>query len=464
LTSAEVKSKLAGTGDSVTDGKISIAKPRVNLGAAVDTLNGSCTYAIDPTSTNLDASGGTGSVSVTTQSGCFWTAASNDTWITITSGSSGTGSGTVNYSVDANTGSARTGTMTIAGQTFTVNQGGAGTCTYAINPESADFSLRGGTGSVDVTTDPGCSWEASSNVSWISITSGSSGTGNGTVSYLVYRNKRSRTGTMTIAGQTFTVNQGEAGTCTYAINPTSANISLYGGTGTVDITTDPGCYWEASSNVSWISITSGGSGTGSGTVSYQVYRSKGSRTGTMTIAGQTFTVYQGEAGTCTYAINPTSTNLDASGGTGSVSITTQSGCSWTALSNNAWIHITSGGSGTGSGTCNYSVDANTGSARTGTMTIAGQTFTVNQGGAGTCTYAINPASANISSRGGRGTVDVTTDPGCHWEASSNVSWISITSGSSGTGSGTVSYQVYRSKRSRTGTMTIAGQTFTVYQQ
>jgi hypothetical protein len=51
---------------------------------------------------------------------------SNYSWITITSGSSGTGSGTVTYSVVANTtGSTRTGTMTIGGQTFTVTQHGS---------------------------------------------------------------------------------------------------------------------------------------------------------------------------------------------------------------------------------------------------------------------------------------------------------------------------------------------------
>ncbi|RPI51962.1 MAG: hypothetical protein EHM49_06350, partial [Deltaproteobacteria bacterium] len=179
---------------------------------------------------------------------------------------------------------------------------------------------------------------------------------------------------------------------------------------------------------------------------------------------QTFTVSQGEAGTCTYAIDPASAYFNASGGSGSVSVATQSGCSWTAASNDAWIHTTSGDSGTGSGTVNYSVNANTGSSRTGTMTIAGQTFTVSQGEAGTCTYAIDPASANIGLHGGSGSVDVTADPGCSWEASSNVSWISITSGSSGTGNGTVMYMVYRSRTARTGTVTIAGQTFTVSQQ
>ncbi|HVQ36598.1 MAG TPA: hypothetical protein VMS31_03645, partial [Pyrinomonadaceae bacterium] len=46
--------------------------------------------------------------------------------ITVTSGSSGSGNGTVNYSVAANSGALRNGTMTIAGQTFTVTQAAAG--------------------------------------------------------------------------------------------------------------------------------------------------------------------------------------------------------------------------------------------------------------------------------------------------------------------------------------------------
>jgi hypothetical protein len=62
-------------------------------------------------------------VSVTTASStCTWTAVSNNSWITITGGANGTGIGTVTYSVGANTGAARTGTITIGGQIFTVNQ------------------------------------------------------------------------------------------------------------------------------------------------------------------------------------------------------------------------------------------------------------------------------------------------------------------------------------------------------
>jgi len=83
-----------------------------------------CVYIISPLSQLFNSNGGTGSVNVTTQSGCSWTVTNNASWITITSGSSGTGNGKVNYSVAANTGSQRTGIITIAEQMFTVTQEG----------------------------------------------------------------------------------------------------------------------------------------------------------------------------------------------------------------------------------------------------------------------------------------------------------------------------------------------------
>ena len=85
---------------------------------------GGCTYSINPTSQSFTASGGSGTVTVTTSSGCIWSATNKEGWITITSGSSGNGTGTVNYTVSANTGSQRTGSMTIAGKSFTVTQEG----------------------------------------------------------------------------------------------------------------------------------------------------------------------------------------------------------------------------------------------------------------------------------------------------------------------------------------------------
>jgi hypothetical protein len=90
--------------------------------------------------------------------------------------------------------------------------------------------------------------------------------------------------------------------------------------------------------------------------------------------------------TCTYALSDATTALSnatfiAEDGTGAIRVTTASGCTWTAVVSATWIRLTSGGSGDGSGTVNYAIDANTTtSLRTATITIAGQTFTVTQSG------------------------------------------------------------------------------------
>jgi peptidase C25-like protein len=79
-------------------------------------------YSLSSPSASFPGTGGTGSVSVITAATCPWTAVSNDGWISITSGASGTGNGAVNYSVGSNTGGGRTGAITVAGLTYTVNQ------------------------------------------------------------------------------------------------------------------------------------------------------------------------------------------------------------------------------------------------------------------------------------------------------------------------------------------------------
>jgi hypothetical protein len=168
-----------------------------------------CSYTLAPTGASVGASGGGGNaIDVTTTKSCSWTAVSNSAWITITSGGSDIGNGTVKYSVAANSGSTpRTGTITVAGQTFTVSQ--AVNCTYQISPTSQSFPLSGGTGSVAVTAPASCAWTAASHVDWVTITSGTAGSGNGTVAFTVAAtsNNKDRNGTLTIASQTFTVVQ-----------------------------------------------------------------------------------------------------------------------------------------------------------------------------------------------------------------------------------------------------------------
>lgn len=171
---------------------------------------------------------------------------------------------------------------------------------------------------------------------------------------------------------------------------------------------------------------------------------------------------------CSYSISMQSQNITASGGSGSESVTTQSGCPWTAAvtsSNSSWLTISSGASGSGNGTVNYSVAANTSNAsRTGTLTIAGNTFNVTQPGqVSSCSSSISPVSKSVTWPGG--TFSVTVSSSCPWTATSNVSWIKIVSGAKGSGNGTVSYRVLPNyySRSYTGTLTIAGKTFTVIQ-
>jgi uncharacterized repeat protein (TIGR01451 family) len=83
-----------------------------------------CVAALSPSSATLPAAGGTGTFPVSAVTGCTWTAVSNATWITITSGASGSGNGTVGYTVAPDTGAQRSGAITVAGQTFTVTEGG----------------------------------------------------------------------------------------------------------------------------------------------------------------------------------------------------------------------------------------------------------------------------------------------------------------------------------------------------
>lgn len=98
----------------------------------------------------------------------------------------------------------------------------------------------------------------------------------------------------------------------------------------------------------------------------------------LTIARLTFTVNQSNFG-CSFTIAPTSVTFPLEGGGGSVSFMTVAGCAWQAISNDPWIKIEDGSSGVGNGSVDYTVQPNlTGSPRTGTATIAGQTFTVNQ--------------------------------------------------------------------------------------
>jgi glucose/arabinose dehydrogenase len=171
--------------------------------------------------------------------------------------------------------------------------------------------------------------------------------------------------------------------CTYSVFPTSAFFSQAGGDGSFGVICSTACNWIVASNASWINITSNNLGVGTDSVTFVVREnfSTGSRTGTIAVAGLTFSVTQAGSG-CSYKVGSTNQSFGSAGGAGGVNVTAPQSCAWTASSNAGWIVVTSGSSGSGNGTVTYSVQANNGAVRVGTLNVAGRTVVIKQKPAG----------------------------------------------------------------------------------
>ena len=268
------------------------------------------------------AAGGTGSVPITAGSGCTWTATSSATFVTISAGASG--GGTASFTVAANTGGARTATLTIAGTTFTISQAAATAATpgslsapIATSPVGGQevtvtrppltVSNAAATGTVgavtyrfEISDQPTFPNDAVRTFSVDGVAQGS-GTTTGTVNrdlgsdVLWYWHARATDGTVTSAysaTETFRTPT----TCTFSVTPATASVSNSGGNVSITVTTGGACSWTATSNVPFITVSAGASGTGNGTVTATVAANTGAvRSGTLTIAGQTVTVTQDAA-------------------------------------------------------------------------------------------------------------------------------------------------------------------------
>jgi trimeric autotransporter adhesin len=262
-----------------------------------------CDFTVTPTSFSVPAGASTGTIDVRTSVGdCRWNAASNVSWLKITSGSAYNGSANLTYSVDANvTPFDRTGTLTVAAKTVTIQQTAAN-CSFAVTPKSATIPVGGGTGSFSVTTN--CTWQATSNNgNFITVPNDTRGTGNGTVSYSVTPNS-------CVAGRSgsITVNTGLSSPPVFAIaqDGSQANLSLSltsataGGEasdGRILVTTGTGCGWSALSDATWLQITSGAGGAGNGAIAYHLLaNSTAPRTGSIHVGSATFTVTQSASG------------------------------------------------------------------------------------------------------------------------------------------------------------------------
>jgi len=116
-----------GAGNKYIAPTIANGKVYVGTTNSVGVFGLLCGGAIAPLSANIAAAGGSGTILLTAGSSCPWTASSNDGFISITGGSAGAGKGSVSYTVLPNAGTSRRGTITAAGQTFTILQAGSST-------------------------------------------------------------------------------------------------------------------------------------------------------------------------------------------------------------------------------------------------------------------------------------------------------------------------------------------------
>ncbi len=316
-------------------------------------------------------------------------------------------------------------------------------CAFSLSASSFSIGADGGTGSITVTTGAQCAWTARSDVSWITVAGAASTTGTAAVGFTVAAapTEAARSGTLQVGGHTVTVQQ-QARSCTYVVQPDARSFDASGGTGVFDVNTTAPCAWTASSSVAWVSLVSVSSGSGNATVAYRVDTNPGTttRTGTLSVGGAVHTINQAAA--CHIQLSRDADTMAVGGGTGGFDVTTAAACGWTAASTVAWMRVTDppAGSATGPHRVTYAVDANPGAAaRTGTVVVGGRTFTLTQLGAAGCAYLVAPTDVRACMAEGFGrTISVTTDPGCPWTAASTASWLSIGSGASGTGSGTIS--------------------------
>ncbi|GAB4271780.1 MAG: hypothetical protein Kow0092_26640 [Deferrisomatales bacterium] len=456
-------SKLPRTGSITVDLPQGIVDPVHR----VDQTNVSCAATLTPSGETFYRDGGTGSFALSTSSSCAWEARSDAWWLTVQSGASGRGNGTVTYRVERSTSKlGRTGTITAGGRTFTVTQLTT-SCSYGLSPPSRSFDPDGGTGSIGVTTADTCPWEATSTADWLTVTSGSAGSGNGTVQYRVAANpavNTSRSAAVSVGGRAHTVTQ-SGPACTYAILPASAAFPPAGGSGRLEVAADPACSWTASSDASWLVLTSGASGRGNGSVGYAVAPNPGAapRSATVAAAGKTHSVTQ--AGVpCSYGLSPTSATFGAGGGEGGFALTAPDGCGWTPVRSAEWITILSGG-GAGAGSVAFSVSPNDrATPRDGVVTAGGQTFSVHQEAAA-CSYALDPSARTFGPGGGVATVRVDAPAGCGWVGSADASWITVVSGS-GSGGGGLTYRVADNPTAvaRAGTVSAGGRRHAVTQE
>lgn len=251
-----------------------------------------------PPSTTIPFKKGQGDLAVHIKASCPWEVTSSPSWVRG-AGFKGNGNATWHLSVDPNKGDARNGALVISGKTLVVTQE-SGKCSIGVKAQYAIYDSTGngvilpykpatmngndpkdlgvhlGSGkaivAIDVTADY-CPWEVTAP-DWVYAPS--KGTGNTLINANVKANDSSdeRTGQILVGDTKISVTQdaapAEETDCEIALSNKLASFSSSGGNWTVNMTTNPGCAWTATSSVPWAKATKNPSGRGSSVIGYTI--------------------------------------------------------------------------------------------------------------------------------------------------------------------------------------------------
>lgn len=377
----------------------------VTIGSHVLTIYqaGVCEYLLSRTSISVGSAASDAQVFVSAGSPCALTTTVSSSFVHVTDAPKA-GSGTVRLHIDGNPGAARSASVTIAGQTVTIDQAGAGgdaaSCGVAVSPGAVDLAATGGGFDVAVTSASDCSWTAATSAGYLALNT-SSGMGNRTIRVTVAANNgAARTAWVNVADRTITVNQAGAAagppappTCVFSIAPASHTFPASGGTLSAALTTDATCAWTIGTvGTSFVTATPL-SGTGPATITLTAGANNGTRrTMELTIGGATMAIAQDRV-QCTGTLQPNSQTFSAAGGSAQIQVNMVGGCTWSVASVPPWITLTS--PATSSGTVlSFSVAPNdTGATRHATVVVEGLPLTVTQ------TFAVPSNSSYLTFKG-----------------------------------------------------------------
>lgn len=167
---------------------------------------------------------------------------------------------------------------------------------------------------------------------------------------------------------------------------------------------------------------------------------------------------------CSYSLNRTAGTAAPVGDTLGLTVTTsQTSCTWNAVSDANWVSFGGTLPRTGAGSLRITVAANAGTARVANLTIAGRAFVLTQAGTG-CGYAISPASQAVGQTGGNFSFNVTTGAGCGWSAVPSQAFLTVPQ-PTGVGTGAVNYSAAANAgtTARSASVSLAGEVHQVIQ-